>query len=133
MKIKTFEKLIKKLKIINKINNNILIFEELYDSNDENSFIIQYDVDYNIESIVRKEPYVQLASKEYISEIGTMFYENNGNLFYCTINGIKKILEKPTYDEVYNFCYNYYICPLNLNKDKYKSLNKIFKRRIENE
>ena len=129
MKIKTFEKLIKKLKIINKINNNILILEELYDSNDENSFIIQYDINYNIKSIVRKEPYVQLVPKECKCEVGTMFYENNRNLFYCTINGIKTILEKPTYNEVYNFCYNYYICPLNLNKDKYKSLNKIFRKK----
>lgn len=39
------------------------------------------------------------------------------------------ILKKPTYDEVYDFLYKYYICPLTLKKEQYKSLNKIFWRK----
>jgi len=64
-------------------------------------------------------------------------YTDKGNLCY-TNDYIKDkgvalhnriILEKPTYDEVYDFCYTYYVHPLTLNKDKYKSINKIFKRK----
>lgn len=39
------------------------------------------------------------------------------------------ILKNPTYDEVYNFLYTYYVYPIALNKDEYKNINKIFKRR----
>lgn len=64
-------------------------------------------------------------------------YTDKQNLCYTNDNikdkGIalhnRIILKKPTYDEVYDFLYKYYICPLTLNKEKYKSLNKIFRRR----
>lgn len=39
------------------------------------------------------------------------------------------ILKNPTYDEVYDFLYKYYTCPLTLKKEQYISLNKIFRRR----
>lgn len=135
--INTFDELLEKLKKINKKNKNILVLEELYNINDEDYFIIQHDINSNIATAIRKEPYIQLAPRECQCELGTMFYENNRNLFYVTTSlkghngcgGIRIILEKPTYNEVYDFCYNYYINPLLLNKEKYKSLNKIFRRR----
>lgn len=64
-------------------------------------------------------------------------YNDKQNLCY-TVDNIKNkgvalhnrlILNKPTYDEVYNFLYTYYVCPLALNKNNYKCLNKIFKRK----
>lgn len=135
--INTFDELLEKLKKINKKNKNILVLEELYDDNDEDSFIIKYDLDGNACTVIRKEPCVQLAPKECQCELGTMFYENNRNLFYVITSlkghdskdAVRVILKQPTYDEVYDFCYNYYVHPLLLNKEKYKSLNKIFRRR----
>lgn len=64
-------------------------------------------------------------------------YLDKSNLYYTNDHikdkGIglhnRLILKKPTYDEVYNFLYTYYVCPLALEKDKYNSLNKIFKRK----
>ena len=101
MKIKTFKKLVKELK---RINKKYFILEELYNLNGENAL-------------------------KCINNISVLFYENNKNLSYLKLSNFKVILEKPTYDEVYDFCYNYYICSLALNKDKYKSLNKIFRRK----
>ena len=64
-------------------------------------------------------------------------YNDKQNLCYNKDNikdkGIalhnRLILDKPTYNEVYNFLYSYYICPLSLNKDSYNCLNKIYKRK----
>lgn len=56
-------------------------------------------------------------------------YYDRWNLYYDNQKRKKIIFNYPTYDEVYDFLYKYYICPLTLKKEQYLSLNKIFKRK----
>lgn len=73
-----------------------------------------------------------------------VFKENNGEKYFlyddkkdlCWHNSSKNdervILTAPTYDQVYEFLYNYYICPLNMLSAKpsyLEIINNIYKRK----
>jgi len=57
----------------------------------------------------------------------SFIYYDRRNLWYDNHKNRRVILDYPSYNAVYDFLYTYYINPFNLNKDKYISLNEIFK------
>ena len=57
-------------------------------------------------------------------------YDDKKNLcWHNNKNNGRVILTAPTYNQVYDFLYSYYTCPLLLNKDSYNCLNNIYKRK----
>lgn len=127
--MKNIEQLVQKLQKLSKYN--IWINATFH----KPSIITQIDEkNYEYESITYSFININQISNFIIyrkSDKYSFVYFDKKNLYYNNQINVRKILDYPNYDEVYCFLYNYYIYPLNINKDKYISLNEIFRRKIK--
>lgn len=126
MRIKNIEELVEKLQKLYKYDVWMHI---TFHKPSEITTIIEKDLKY--ETVTYSFVNMTQISNFTIYKKGSanaFIYYDRRNLYYDNKKKMREIFNSPSYDEVYDFLYKYYICPLTLKKEQYISLNKTFKR-----
>lgn len=131
-KIKTIDELIEKLSKLYKYD--IWVHAYIQKKHSKHS-ICDVDIDHNTVTFRLESsneiPWIDISKGR---SLKSFRYFDKNNLYYSSFNEIKNrlILEKPTYDQVYEFIFYQYVCPLAIEEimrsyDNCK--NNIFKRK----